>query len=667
MAGGRRSAGNGEAIPFLRKSSYSPCRSAQSGNYLDGRPKIIHDKCTIIPGPAGRWTWSAGSLARKDWIFGALLLVAVVTTYQPAWHGAPLWDDNAHLTKPELRSLGGLLRIWTEPGATQQYYPLVHTVFWVGHRLWGEEPFGYHLLNIVLHAFSAFLLYKILRSLSIPGAWLAAALFALHPIEVESVAWISELKNCLSGVFFFGAVLSYLQFDRKRTVQPYLISFGVFALGLMAKTAIAPMPAAMMAILWWKRPRNERLRWKNDLLPLLPFLLAGISFGIFTAWIERRYVIGQEEIDFNYSFVGRCLIAGHAIWFYLGKLAFPRNLTFIYPRWEVSETVWRHYLYPLGVAVLSAACWLFRHRSKAPFTALAYFIAMLFPALGFFTIFPFRYAFVADHFQYLAGVGPLVLASALLILVLSRMGKRFSPAALLPPVTLIAVLATLTWRQCGIYADAETLYKAVIGNTPACLLAYNNLGLEYQRTGRLDEAMTCYRKAIEISPTSWGTRFNLGDALMRGGRIDEAIEQYRKALDCKPDYAEAEVGLGLALMATDKAVDAIDHFRKALAINPRFIPALLNLGGALLKVGQADDAAACFRKVVELNPADLTILNNLCGIFLRLGRLDDAIDAAGEAMALAKTCGREDLAREIARNIDDIRRAQEHRNLQRNF
>ena len=218
---------------------------------------------------------------RKDCLFGLLLVIVTLFIYLPAWNGTPIWDDDAHLTKPELRSLEGLGRIWAKPGATQQYYPLAHTFFWVEHQLWGDWPAGYHLLNILLHCVSALLLVRILRRLEIRGAWFAAAIFALHPIQTESVAWISELKNMLSGVFYFGSVLAYLKFDRTRNPPSYAAALVLFLFGLMSKTVIATLPAAVLIIFWWKR---GKLSWRRDLLPLIPFFLLGIAARSLIWW-----------------------------------------------------------------------------------------------------------------------------------------------------------------------------------------------------------------------------------------------------------------------------------------------------------------------------------------------------------------------------------------------
>ena len=233
----------------------------------------------------GRLGW-LHDLWERGWLKGLLLLTAVIFVYQPVWHGKPIWDDDAHLTPPGLRSSQGLARIWIEPGATQQYYPLVHSLFWVEYKLWGDATLGCHLINILLHAFSALLLWKILRRLRVPGAYLAAAMFALHPVCVESVAWISEIKNTLSGAFYLGAALVYLRFDRTRNWRFYFVTLGLFLLGLMSKTTIAILPAALLLVFWWQR---GKLSWKRDVLPLIPFFCGG-------NWCRLVHSVGGMEI-----------------------------------------------------------------------------------------------------------------------------------------------------------------------------------------------------------------------------------------------------------------------------------------------------------------------------------------------------------------------------------
>ena len=406
------------------------------------------------------------------WLFASVLLIAVTLSYAPAWNGRPIWDDDAHMTKVELRSLGGLAQIWINPGATQQYYPLVHSVFWLEHKIWGDTIWPYHLVNIFLHALSAFLLWRILLRLKIPGAWLAAGIFALHPVQVESVAWISELKNTLSGALVLSAALLYLRFDESRKRSEYVGALALFALALMSKSVIATLPAALLVIFWWKR---GKLAWKSDVVPLLPFFALGIASGAFTAWMERTH-IGAQGNQFALSFLDRCLIAGRAFWFYLAKLVWPTELTFIYPRWQISQLVWWQYLFPVSALILLAVLWKLRKRWRGPLAAFLLFAGILFPALGFLNVYPFIFSYVADHFQYLASIAIITLASTGITLLLDRFAIPRQPIIRYAiPIALLLTLGSLTWRQARTYRDAETLYLTTLQRNPDCWLAHNNL------------------------------------------------------------------------------------------------------------------------------------------------------------------------------------------------
>src|SRR5438477_588089 len=298
--------------------------------------------------------------SQRVWLFALALIAITAAAYLPAWNGKLIWDDNRHITQPALRSWQGLADIWTRVGATQQYYPLVHSFFWIEQKLWGDSVLGYHLVNILLHSLGAVVLLQILRRLKIPGAWLAAALFALHPVQVESVAWISELKNTLSGLFFFCSILAYLNFDENRNRGSYISSLALFLFGLMCKTVIAPLPAIILVVLWWRR---GRLRLWDDVVPLVPFFALGIGAGLFTAWVERAFV-GAQGSAFTLSILQRCLIAARDFWFYLFKLVWPAKLTFIYPRWQISSAVWWQYLLPLTFVLLLGILWRLRKISR---------------------------------------------------------------------------------------------------------------------------------------------------------------------------------------------------------------------------------------------------------------------------------------------------------------
>jgi tetratricopeptide (TPR) repeat protein len=606
------------------------------------------------PAQDENWGWLR-ALWNRNWLKGLLLVAAVFFAYQPVWHAGFIWDDDGHVTKPELRSLDGLARIWTQLGATQQYYPLVHSVFWVEHKVWGDSTLGYHLANILLHALSALLLARILRQLKIPGAWLAAAIFALHPVQVESVAWISELKNTLSGVCYLGAALAYLGFDRNRNGGNYALALGLFVLGLLSKTVIATLPAALLVVFWWQR---GKLSWKQDVRWLVPFFIAGIGAGLLTAWVERKF-IGAEGSEFNFSHIERCLIAGRAIWFYLGKLFWPEDLVFIYPRWKVSQAAMWQYLYPGAALLLLGGLWWVRRRWRWPLAGLLFFAGTLFPALGFFNVYPFIYSLVADHFQYLAGIGPIALVAACISTRFNSFSKWRSFLGLALCGTLLAVLCVLTRQQSRMYADPETLWHDTLAKNPDAWMAHNNLGhdllqkgqlneaiiqfqkvleikpeyaaahnnlgLVYFRKGQVDEAMEHYQKALKIRPQYVEAHDNFGTALLQKGRVDEAVEQYQKALEIQSNYVLAHYNLGVALAQKGLLDEAIDQFRKTLEIQSNYLEAYNNLGIALAHKGLTDEAIVQFRKALEIQPNNSETHNNLGNALLQKGRVDEAI------------------------------------------
>ena len=567
----------------------------------------------------------------REWLFALALLVVTLAAYHPAWHGKPVWDDDAHMTSAELRSCSGLARIWLQPGATQQYYPLVHTVFWVEQKIWGDSTPGYHLVNIVLHVFCALLLLKILRFLEVPGAWLAAAIFALHPVEVESVAWISELKNTLSGAFYLAAALAYLRFDQGRNRRLYRIALGLFFLGLFCKTVIATLPAALLVVFWWKR---GTLSWKQDVKPLIPFFALGIVMGLFTVYVEKRYIISDQGAAFQFTLAQRFLIAGRAFWFYIGKLLWPGKLIFIYPRWDVDGGVWWQYLFPMAALALLAGLWMLRKRTRAPLAAALFFGGTLFPALGFVNVYPFIYSFVADHFQYLAGIGIITLASAGAALLLERLRDRQKQRGYLAVAAVLMALAALTWRQCGIYTDTWTLYTTTIKQNPGCWLAWNNLGLDIFENGRVEESIGYFEKAIALNPGSASIQYDLANALVPKGRAEEAIAHYEKAIAIKPDLAEAHLNLGLVFFNKGLVQEAMVEYQEALDIKPRYAEAQNNLGAAFNEQGQPYDAILHYRKALEIYPDYAQAHYNLANVLRQHGHIAEAIEHYQKALKI---------------------------------
>lgn len=600
-----------------------------------------------------------------NWWPGLILVVAIVIAYKPVWHGGFLWDDAAHLTYPHLRSLSGLGRIWTEPGTTQQYYPLTHSVFWLEYKMWGDSTTGYHWVNIVLHACSALLVVKILRQLKVCGAWLAAACFALHPIQVESVAWISELKNTLSGVLYLGALLAWLNFDLTRRNSNYIAALGLYLLALMSKTVVASLPGALLVIVWWQR---GSISFKRDVLPLIPFFAAGIAAGLFTAWVERTY-LGANGSDYQFTIVERFLIAGRDVWFYLGKLVWPADLAFMYGRWNISQTSWWQYLFPGAVVMMLAV--LILRRWRGALAAMLFFCGTLFPALGFFNVFPFRFSLVADHFQYLAGLGPMTLVAA----GLSRnplLSLHLKPVmARMAGVLLVLMLGGLTWSHSKMYSSEESLWRDTVQMSPDSWMAqfsygkllleagqadaatlhlleavrlkpdvpnaWNDLGKAYALQGKLDEALAMFTRAVTLNPRSSEAHYNLGHACLLEGKTAEARAQLSEALQLKPSDVEVKRDLARALLSSGRAAEAIPYLTAVAAAEPNDARSRFGLGLACLAAKRIEAALTNFQNAQRLAPDNSQYMNTLAWIYATCPRAE-LRNGAKAVLLASKVC-----------------------------
>ncbi len=385
--------------------------------------------------------------ARNVYILAAMLVIAVFLAYWPAIHGAFVWDDDDYVSKNELLTApDGLHRIWFSLDSPSQYFPLVYTTFRMEYAMWGLETTGYHVVNILLHLANAFLVYLVLRRLSIKGAWLAAAIFALHPVHLESVAWITERKNVLSTLFYLLTVLSWMRFRDKAEWKYYGLSLVLSALALFAKTTACTIPAALLLVSWIRR---ERIGMREFAL-MVPFVAFGIGMGLTSIWWERNRQ-GTMGAEFDLTIAERLLVAGRALWFYLGKLVWPARLTFSYPGWIIDPLQPLQYLWLAGCAIVAGVLWWFRRTvGRGPIAAGAFFVASLVPMLGFFSLYTFRYSFVADHYQYMASIGPIALLAAGLMKFGERMKAQQVVRYILPGLILVT-LGTLTWTQAHAY------------------------------------------------------------------------------------------------------------------------------------------------------------------------------------------------------------------------
>jgi tetratricopeptide (TPR) repeat protein len=580
------------------------------------------------------------SAERLNWVrskFGATiaLFLIVLTTflvYRPALNGSQLWDDDANLTRPDLQSPYGLYRIWFDPHATPQYYPMVRTAFWLEHMLWGELVIGYHLVNVLWHVASVTLLYVILKRLKIPGALLAAAIFAVHPVMVESVAWMTEQKNTLSTVFYLSGILTYLGFDESRQQSRYWMALAFFALALLSKTATVTLPFALLVIFWWQR---GMLSLRRDVVPLIPFVALGIATGLMTVWAEST-LVGADGTSarLELTFVQRCLIASRDIWFYLGKLILPTNLSFVYERWTVDPTKHSQWIYLIAVLVTTLVLWTIRKRWRGPLAGWLYFCGTLGPVLGFFDVFMFRYSFVADHLQYLASLGPIVSFSGVVAFAIARAPEIIRWAGVAISVVLVSALAAMSWQQSHIYNNAITLYEATLQLNPDAWMAHNNLATELANAGDISNAIEHYREALRIRPNLAATRANIGSLRVKAGQYTDGIDELQGALKIEPDSAETHNWLGNAFTGIGRKQDAIREYREAIRLDPDFFEAYHNLGLALMQTQKLHEAVEQFRHALRLQPNDSDARNSLGSALNNSGQLLEAIDEYRTAVDL---------------------------------
>jgi Tfp pilus assembly protein PilF len=540
-----------------------------------------------------------------------LLLVVVCLAYFPAYRGGFYADDEGLLVRNErLHTPGGLGEMWSDlHGTDGLYYPLTFSTYWVEYQLWGLNPLGYHIDNILLHAINAILLWVVFRRFRLPGAWFAAAVFALHPVHVESVAWVTERRNTLSTLFYLLSLLAYLNFrpltgarsktegravESRRAWLMYAASLLFFLAALLSKTFTLTLPAAILLLVWWKR---GRLLW-GDVRPLLPFFALGLAVSLLTVGLEKSLVQAGGPGWGSYSILDRTLIAARAVWFYLGTVLFPVGLSFHYPQWVIDARVWWQHLYvAAGIALIVVLFALRRRIGRGPVTALLFFVGTLVPVLGFINYFYMMYAFVADRFLYLPSLSIIALVAAGCTIGVKRLGPGVTRAAPAICVIVLAVLGAAVWQRSEAYKTPETLYRDVLVKYPDSWLGHHSLGCVLGATSRPQEAVPHFETAIRLNPNFPAIRGYLGVVYSQLGRFDDAIPMYTEALKQNPNDEVIRTNLGFTYVNLGEFEKGIKEYEKALQINPEYAPALKNLTqivlyriDSLFKAGQAEDA-----------------------------------------------------------------------------
>jgi len=574
--------------------------------------------------------WLVGR-RKRICLLAAVLVGLTLASYRPALSGGFVWDDDNSLTRnPLMQSASGLRQFWWST-APADYWPVTESIFWLEWRAWGERPAGYHAINLGLHLASCFLLWSILDRLRISGAWLAAVLFALHPVNVESVAWIAELKNVLAMGFYLGALRAFLNggWTSSATAnrwgrnewQSYLAALLLFLLALLSKGSAVVLPLVVLGLIRWHRPLQ-----RGDTGLLAPFFALGAGLALVNVWFEGHR-FGPGEVIRHAGGLERVLGAATAVWFYLSKALLPVGLSFVYPLWRIDL---RNPLWYLPLAAAIGLTFLLAARSRPLFWAWMYFCVALIPVMGFADTFFMQFSLVADHYQYLALAGVAALAGY------GWHYWRLHAAAVANVVAASAIgaCALLTWRQAGNYRDAITLYRATIKANPGCSLACYNLGVALLAEDRPAEAAASFEQGLRSDPGSIGGHLNLGNALRSLGRRNEALAQYRLTWKLQPTDAEAHYNAGIILGEEGRLADAAAEYRVALGLQPGYAEARVNLAMTLRDAGHVPEAVTEFRRAQKLRPGSAEISNDLGIALADEGDLVSAIAEMRRALAL---------------------------------
>ncbi len=578
------------------------------------------------------------SLSRREGLTILSLALLVAVSYLPAmlWGGF-VWDDVGITGAQPVREATGLWRIWFSPGSIgseTHYWPLVYTTFWLEHKLWGFAPAGYHVVNVLLHAANTILLWRLLRRLTVPGAWAIAAVFAVHPVHVESVAWVIERKDVLSSLFYLTAALTWMRWVETPRPGRYALALGLFAAGMLSKSMVVTLPAALLIWHWWKQGRVTA----QDLIRLTPFFAVALAIAAGDVWYSRSV----NPVSLEYSAIERMLIAARALWFYAGKLAWPTDLAVVYPFWDVRVADPLAWGCAVAAAGLTVALWTLRHRiGRGPLAGTLFFAVTLSPVLGFVGHnYMAEYAFVADRYQYLASAGLLavVIGAAAHGVAAARAAGRLPDAAMKGAagltVATLAVLGTLTWRQAAIYSDPLTFNRHIISLNPRAWSAHQNLSVALFDRERAEEALAASVVAVELNPKAIKPNVLLGKILLELGRFEEAEKHWRHVLELVPRYPAAHRGLGVALFKQGRLEEALTAIRAALEQRPDWDVAMASLGAVLNDLGRFDEAERHLRQARELHPRHTRILHNLGESLRRTGRHEEALDLYGSVVEI---------------------------------
>lgn len=544
---------------------------------------------------------SRGRRRREFLLGGFALALLALAAMAPALRGGFIWDDHQMIpNNAMIKAPDGLYRFWFTTEAVD-YWPLSYSTHWLEWRVFGNWGQGYRGVNLALHVLCAILVWRLALELGIPGAWFCGAVFAVHPIAVEAVAWVLQRKTVLSTVLYFFACLAYMRFDRTESRGWYWAGWTAFLLALLSKSAVVMLPPTLLVLVWF---RHRRLRWREALVGA-PFWFLSLGLGLVGIWFQRYRALADESVRSD-PFRARLAAAGDTVLFYLSKALVPVDLCFAYPKWEIDPADPRAYGSAVAVVAFFILAWRWRRSGgAAPLAAGAYYFLNLFPVLGFVNIYFMRYSWVADHWQYLALPGIIALVVGGGLALLARLGTPGQIVGRAAAAGLIGALLMLARRHAASFASEESLWRATIERSPDSWLAYNNLGaLLAQRPDGLEESTRLHERAAALAPDAHEAHHNLGNNLMRAGRTREAAREFRATIALKPSLAQARNNLGVALRSLGEHREAEAEFREAARLTPDFTQAWLNLALALLRRGENGEARTALEQVLRIEPTN---------------------------------------------------------------
>ena len=575
--------------------------------------------------------WASGdSDARRRLLLAAAIAAIAFAAYIPAMRGGFAWDDSLLITdNPLIKDPDGLRRFWFGGEATD-YFPLAFTAHWLEWRLWGLHAAGYHVVNVLLHAISAVLVWRVLLRLKVPGAWLAGALFAVHPVAADSVAWISECKNALSMSLYLASILAYLAWEDRPKRRRYGAAMLFFLLALLAKSSVVILPFVLLLCAWRRRGGISR----RDIARSVPFFALAVALGLITIWFQRHMIHGMTVRSEGAA--SRLAASGWIVWFYLHKLLLPAGLCAIYPRWNVDGVRAAAYL-PLAL-LAAGLIWLWMRRKssgRTPLFAAGYFLIALLPVLGVVNMLFMGLSLVADHFQYLAMIGVIAFAAAVLARAASARGWA-GRAGVAASAGCVLVLGVLTWHRAGLYGDEERLWQDNLAKNPSAVV-YNAQGVARSYVGRHAQALESFDAAIRLKPELAEAWVNRAAAYEGLGRLEDAVRDYDQALKLRPSDAATYNGRGNALALLNRPDEALADYDAAIALRPGYGLAYYNRGNLYLNAGRLDLALLDYDRAIELRPEYARAWNNRATVYARLGRNDEALRDFSRAIELDPT------------------------------